>query len=99
MHSIQMIKLASMMFLKFYIICSLFVLASSAKGMGLGLPLFGIIPIGLNPIGLLLWGARRPRNKNVILWGKFLSGRPPPPQFWNALLSKTKVGFIFHFRT
>ena len=57
------------MFLKIYIICSLFVLASSAKGMGLGLPLFGIIPIGLNPFGL--WGAP---EKNVILWGKFPNG-------------------------
>ena len=41
------------------------------------------------------------REKNGIMWEKFPSGGPPPPtlQFGKPLLSKKKVGFIFHFRT
>ena len=39
------------------------------------------------------------REKNGIMWEKFPSGGPPTPQFGKPLLSKKKVGFIFHFRT
>ena len=41
---------------------------------------------------------RHQRKKRDYVW-KFPSGRPPPPQFGKPLLSKKKVGFIFHFRT
>ena len=40
------------------------------------------------------------RKKKTDYGGKNpKGGPPPPPQFGKPLLSKKKVGFIFHFRT